>query len=451
MIKLIFKSLRTLDLIGILIASILGFSLLLIGSEAMLRINATFETRATTSAPGASSAPDADATPRPSATSSATQSSGSKQRAQGYRLVIQREQGFDQALIEDIKRQDWLRSYAPFISIACPTIASAPQLPGVPQLSTQLFLEALPLAFLDVQPEGWSWQEGQRRVPIIVPSSYLSLYNLGFAPSQGLPQLSQELIMSIPFQLMIERKGKLEHFTGIIAGMSKEINTILAPVEFVSWANGIDETKVTGHADTAQHAKATSPSSEQRVGAAGSVMGKLKKLIAPPKGPRRIMLIVDSLSNPAIQEYLDEHEMSTDQLLENDRAQVILYRISSTLIAAGMLILLLAGLIAYLSIQLLLHAMARHLKTLHLLGFDTWTLARPFYLGALGIETLSVTSAYGILLIARTHIEKLTPSLFEHSIGSMMPLIAIAIGLIMSGLLSLQITLNIRKLLAIRD
>ena len=59
---------------------------------------------------------------------------------------------------------------------------------------TELFFEAVPDEFLDVQPAGCFWESGKDEVPIILSRDYLALYNFGFAASQGLPKIPFESI-----------------------------------------------------------------------------------------------------------------------------------------------------------------------------------------------------------------------------------------------------------------
>ena len=54
-------------------------------------------------------------------------------------------------------------------------------------LSTAMFFESVPDAYVDVNLDEWHFEPGQEEVPIIIPRNYLNLYNFGFAQSRGLP------------------------------------------------------------------------------------------------------------------------------------------------------------------------------------------------------------------------------------------------------------------------
>lgn len=104
--------------------------------------------------------------------------------------------------------------------------------------STIMVLESVPDRFMDKKPADWSWKPGSSTIPIILSSSFLSLYNYAFAPSQGLPQLSEETIKALPFQLEIGSGVDVQNYTARVAGFSDRITSVLVPESFVQYANG---------------------------------------------------------------------------------------------------------------------------------------------------------------------------------------------------------------------
>ncbi len=103
---------------------------------------------------------------------------------------------------------------------------------------TEAFLEAVPDEWIDIEnKEDFKYVEGSRMVPIIVSADYLALYNFGFAPSQGLPQLSANTIGSVNFDLNIFGKGNFDSYKCKIVGFSKKLNSILVPKSFLDFAN----------------------------------------------------------------------------------------------------------------------------------------------------------------------------------------------------------------------
>lgn len=99
------------------------------------------------------------------------------------------------------------------------------------------FLESIPDNFIDDKPVDWVWQYRNINVPVIVPSSFLEIYNYGLALSEGLPQLSKPTAMSLAFDLEIGDSLRTEIFTMNIVGFSDRINSILVPQTFLDYGN----------------------------------------------------------------------------------------------------------------------------------------------------------------------------------------------------------------------
>ncbi len=102
---------------------------------------------------------------------------------------------------------------------------------------TDLFFESVPDVFIDVKSSDWKWQPGSTNIPLIIPNQFLDLYNFGFAPSQDLIQLTQEMVMTIPVVINIQFHGQTVPFTGRVVGFSDRISSVLVPHNFLEWAN----------------------------------------------------------------------------------------------------------------------------------------------------------------------------------------------------------------------
>ncbi|MBQ7471715.1 MAG: ABC transporter permease, partial [Prevotella sp.] len=100
---------------------------------------------------------------------------------------------------------------------------------GTKILNSELPIESVPDGFVDVQLKDWKWSEGDAQVPIILPRSYITMYNFGFAQSHSLPKISEGLAGMIEFDLFLRGKGKEQHFIGCVIGFSSRLNTILVP------------------------------------------------------------------------------------------------------------------------------------------------------------------------------------------------------------------------------
>ena len=105
-------------------------------------------------------------------------------------------------------------------------------------MSTQMFFESVPDAYIDVKSADWRFDEQSDFLPIILPRNYLNLYNFGFAQSRNLPQLSEGVLGLVNVDIHISGNGKSRSFKGNIVGFSNRLNTILVPDRFMQWANG---------------------------------------------------------------------------------------------------------------------------------------------------------------------------------------------------------------------
>ncbi len=137
--------------------------------------------------------------------------------------------------IAELERQPFVAQVARFTSSAFHTKASINF--GGQGLYTDLFFEGVPDRYIDVRSEDWHWDSTSNFIPVIIPEDYLSLYNFGFAESQALPVISKGTIEQVSFTVELSGHGRSRSFRSRIVGFSGKINTILAPEEFLEWAN----------------------------------------------------------------------------------------------------------------------------------------------------------------------------------------------------------------------
>ncbi len=143
---------------------------------------------------------------------------------------------FTEKEIEDVRAQEWANKVEGFISNQF-ALSAYTESTRFPDFYTDLFFEAIPNEYLDVKDDDWNWDEGDKTIPIILPKDYINLYNFGFAPSQGLPQISPNTIGLVSFTISVRGQGKQAEFRGKIIGFSSRVNSILVPWNFLSWAN----------------------------------------------------------------------------------------------------------------------------------------------------------------------------------------------------------------------
>ncbi len=252
-----------------------------------------------------------------------------------------REATFSPGEIEEIRDQSWAEKVEGFISNQF-ALSAFTESDRFPDFYTDLFFEAIPDQYLDVKNEDWKWEQGQRIIPIILPQEYLNLYNFGFAPSQGLPQISPRTISLVGFTIIIRGKGRSLEFRGKITGFSNRINSILVPYEFLSWANdnfGFREEE------------------------------KISRLVIVTKDP----------TNPKIVSFLEKNGYETvKEKLKSSRLNIILKFIISFLGSIGFFIIFLAFMVFVLSFQLMIARSSEKIKKLKWIGYHHNEISRPY-------------------------------------------------------------------------
>lgn len=110
---------------------------------------------------------------------------------------------------------------------------------AIPTLASEIFVEAIPPSLFKPDIDDWSWKPGDPLVPVLVPRQFLNLYNFGFAPGKGLPAVSESVAQRVRFSLIAfpAGGGTPVSFTASIAGFSDQIESIMVPLPFLTWAN----------------------------------------------------------------------------------------------------------------------------------------------------------------------------------------------------------------------
>jgi ABC-type antimicrobial peptide transport system permease subunit len=144
---------------------------------------------------------------------------------------------FTPSELDELKAQPFIESVSKFTSANFKIKAYTNQSATMPAFSTDLFFESIPDKYLDVKSEDWKWNPESDFLPIVIPETYLNLYNFGFAESQGLPVFSKNTVSQIGFNIRITGNSKYQEFRSKIIGFSTKINSILVPEDFLLWAN----------------------------------------------------------------------------------------------------------------------------------------------------------------------------------------------------------------------
>ena len=278
-------------------------------------------------------------------------------------------------------------------------------------LSTEMFFESVPNKFVDVSLDKWHFDKESRSIPIIIPRSYLNLYNFGFAQSRSLPKLSEGVMGLIQMDIVIKGNGRLEQYKGNIVGFSNRLNTILVPEDFMKW-----------------------PSSE----------------IADENKPQPVRLIVE-VDNPAddgIARYFQEkgYEAENDKL-DAGKTTYFLRLITGIVMGVGLFISILSFYILMLSIFLLLQKNTVKLESLLLIGYSPAKVAIPYQVLTLGLNLIVLALSIGIVMYMRgMYTEVLTQLFPQMEMSIMWP--AYVAGIILFSLVSVINIIAIRKKIA---
>ena len=309
---------------------------------------------------------------------------------------------FSGSEIDDISSQKFVTKIGKFTSTEYKVDASM-GVNGVNILNSELFFESVPDGFVDVSLKDWKYEEGSKEVPIILPRTYINMYNFGFAQSHSLPKISDGLMGMIDFQIFIQAGGKKEQFKGKVIGFSSRLNTILVPQAFMDWSNR--EFAPNDHSD-----------------------------------PTRLIVEVGNPADENISKYLEDngYEVETDKL-DAEKTTYFLKMIVSMVMVIGLVISMLSFYILMLSIYLLVQKNSSKLENLLLIGYSPGRVAMPYFLLTMVLNVAVLIVAWCFLFFMRDvymeFIEALYPHLEE---GTMLP--AILLGMVLFLLVT---TLNI--------
>jgi hypothetical protein len=278
-------------------------------------------------------------------------------------------------------------------------------------LSTEMFFESVPNKFVDVSLDKWNFDKESRSIPIIIPRSYLNLYNFGFAQSRSLPKLSEGVMGLIQMDIVIKGNGRLEQYKGNIVGFSNRLNTILVPEDFMKWANSefADENK--------------------------------------PQ-PVRLIVEVDNPADDGIARYFQEkgYEAENDKL-DAGKTTYFLRLITGIVMGVGLFISILSFYILMLSIFLLLQKNTVKLESLLLIGYSPAKVAIPYQVLTLGLNLIVLALSIGIVMYMRgMYTEVLTQLFPQMEMSIMWP--AYVAGIILFSLVSVINIIAIRKKIA---
>ena len=247
---------------------------------------------------------------------------------------------------------------------------------GMKILNSELFFESVPDPFVDVSLDNWHYTPGDSLVPVILPRSYIAMYNFGFAQNHSLPKINEGLVGMIDLHIQVQGKGGQGYFRGKVIGFSSKLNTILVPQSFMTWSNS--------------H---FSPDSEMP--------------------PSRLILDVTNPANQRIGTYLEDHNYELeDNNLDAEKTTYFLKLMVTLVMGVGVVISALSFYVLLLSIYLLVQKNTTKLQNLLLIGYSPSRVALPYQMLTLVLNFAVLVASFSLLLIIRGYYIDIVETLF---------------------------------------
>ena len=287
----------------------------------------------------------------------------------------QQHSGFSKDEIADLQSQPFVKGVGQFTSTAYKAEATM-GVSGMKILNSELFFESVPDPFVDVSLDNWHYTPGDSLVPVILPRSYIAMYNFGFAQNHSLPKINEGLVGMIDLHIRVQGKGGQGYFKGKVIGFSSKLNTILVPQSFMLWSNN--------------H---FSPDSEMP--------------------PSRLILDVTNPADQRIGTYLEEHNYELeDNNLDAEKTTYFLKLMVTLVMGVGVVISALSFYVLLLSIYLLVQKNTTKLQNLLLIGYSPSRVALPYQMLTLVLNLAVLVASFSLLLIIRGYYIDIVETLF---------------------------------------
>ena len=312
--------------------------------------------------------------------------------------------------IAELEKQPFTRRTGAFMSANYKTHANM-SISGTQIFSSEIFFESIPDEFIDINMKDWRYNAGDDIVPIILPRSYINIYNFGFARSHALPQISDGLMGMIDLQLRIHANGKEQTFQGKVVAFSSSMTSILVPEAFMKWSN-----------------ETFAPEGENVT--------------------TRLLMEVANPGDKALMAYFEKNglEMDSDKL-NAEKTTYFLRLIVSMVMVIGIIISALSFYILMLSIYLLVQKNTEKLQNLLLIGYRSTRVALPYQLLTGGLNLLVLLIAIVAVWLIRNYYVDIIAALYPE-IGRGSILYAILLGIVLFLIVTLLNVIIIRRKVA---
>ena len=318
-----------------------------------------------------------------------------------------RSNSFAQADVEELQEQDFARKVGKFTSTEYKVDARM-GINGTPVLSSELFFESVPDGFVDVSLDKWQWKEGDNTVPIILPRTYIAMYNFGFAHNHSLPKISDGLVGMIDFKIFIRGNGRQDEYKGRVIGFSSRLNSILVPQSFMDWSNNT-----------------YAPDSKS--------------------DPTRVIVEVPNPADERVAQYIEDNGLDTENNnLDAEKTTYFLKLVVTLVMTIGVVISVLSFYILMLSIYLLVQKNATKLENLLLIGYSPSLVALPYQLLTIGLNLIVMLIAWAVLSVVRGYYMEVIATLFpDIDEGTILP--SVVMGLCLFALISVFNVIAVRR------
>ena len=301
--------------------------------------------------------------------------------------------GFTNGEIQDITSQPFCKSVGAFTASQYRVVCSM-GVDGVARFGTDMFFESVPDRFVDTDLSNWKFDPEEGVIPIVLPRTYLAIYNFGFAQSQSLPKISEGVVGMIDMMVLLRGNGQEQRLRGKVIGFSTRLNTILVPESFIEWSNA----KFAPEADLT---------------------------------PNRLIVEVKNPTDDAIAQYINQHNLELeDDKLDAGKATYFLRVVTILVMCIGMLISILSFYILMLSIYLLVQKNTEKLRNLLLIGYSPVRVSLPYQLLTVGMNGVVLLLSFIILYIVRGYyMDRLWVMFPQMQDGSLLPALCLGCGL----------------------
>ena len=300
---------------------------------------------------------------------------------------------FSEKEIAEVASQPFVQKVCGFSS-TCYKVDARMGVSGQPVLSSELFFESVPDDFVEMDKSQWGWKEGQKEVPVIVPRTYIDMYNFGYAQSHNAPKISQSVMGMIDFSIIIKGDGHEDTYKGRVVGFSSSLSCILVPQSFMDWSNGYYAPK-----DNVSHT--------------------------------RLLMQLTNAADKNVESYLEEHGMEIEQdQMEQEKMAYFLRIVIGLVMIVGLVISALSFYILMLSIYLLVQKNAKKLENLLLIGYSPSKVARPYQLLTVSLNVIVLIIAMIVVIAVRTYYMNIIADVYpELANGTLLPMIVMGIAL----------------------